>query len=818
MELVAVVAVLVASCISVYAQGPPLPVDHNVTGTNFLDHDKPIQDFLGQTFLKDNIPYIDIPDSNIQGVYYYRWSSLQRHLRYTTAGTGYVISEFVQPVDYAKAFGTINAAAGHQIEEAQWLRSTFYDHDYVQFWTRGPGSSTQYTHWILEAAASAANVTGELGFYQTQLQGMIRMWHEWDYTFDSNAGLYYYTPVFDAQEYSLPGYVATNGVDTADGLEYDGPNTYRPSHNAYMVANARAIADAASMTGNSSVASEFNEYADNLEKAIYTHLWDPAQNFFVDVIRPNNSDLNPIQGREEVGFFPFRFGIGLESTYSNPAIQQLFDSEGFFTEYGPPTLEVRNKYFTADKPTDYCCYWQGQSWPYSTAHTLKSLAEVYRSGSSNVTAEQYYQLLSIYATTQHKDGVPYVAESHYPEKDSWSADTFNHSEHYMHSTNNHNVITGLLGFVPRADDTVEISPIIPSNWTYFAIENVPYHGHLITVLYDKDGSRYNKGSGLSIFCDGETIYSGEGTSGKAQLPGNDAQQPTSESPAPQSVNVNVAANPNGLGYWPLASATYTFEADDPYKAIDGFLFYDFEPDNRWTNYKSPNTNDTLTIQLARPQNLTGVVLAIYADNVQANKGSIACPAAVKVTDGSGETLADLSDFASQCLPNDKNTIEFDNEVQTDAVNINFIPQQNFSVGVCEVEMWVPANTGPFYYAADALPQSSTTVEFDSTSQQTPNGAVLAPHNSTSEIDFSGVYSVDGGDVTLRLSYKNNGTSTVSLGVEVNQIAAGNVTLQQTQGSGYQGATLDGVQFLKGTNFVTIFGGGDGVFIDGFGVL
>jgi hypothetical protein len=116
----------------------------------------------------------------------------------------------------------------------------------------------------MEAAASAANVTGELGFLQSQLQGMIRMWHEWDYTFDGDVGLYYYTPLWDAQEYSLPGFVATDGVD--NDLERIGPNTYRPSHNAYMVANARSIAATAGMLGQKQVESTFTEYANKLEK------------------------------------------------------------------------------------------------------------------------------------------------------------------------------------------------------------------------------------------------------------------------------------------------------------------------------------------------------------------------------------------------------------------------------------------------------------------------------------------------------------------------------------------------------------------------
>lgn len=154
------------------------------------------------------------------------------------------------------------------------------------------------------------------------------------------------------------------------------------------------------------------------------------------------------------------------------------------------------------------CYWNGMSWPYSTGHTLKSLAEIYRSETTNVTAEQYFLYLKMYAQTQQKDGQPYVAESHYPFLDSWSADSWNHSEHYDHSTNNDDVITGLFGIIPQPDDTLKIYPIVPANWTYYALENLPYHGHLITVLYDKSGSRYNVGKGLSVFVDGAEVYNG----------------------------------------------------------------------------------------------------------------------------------------------------------------------------------------------------------------------------------------------------------------------------------------------------------------------
>ncbi|KAJ8124946.1 hypothetical protein O1611_g8694 [Lasiodiplodia mahajangana] len=566
------------------------PLQHyeraSVKGTTFLNHEDPISGFLGRTFLHNNIPYLDIPDQLIQDVFYYRWTSLQRNLRYVIAGTGYMCTEFVHPVGYAKAFGTIDAAAGHQIDESRWLRDTAYGDDYIQLYTRGPADPLQYTQWILDAASRRAMVTGDSEFLANQLDDMIRVWHLWDPYFDTGAGLYYYQPVWDAQELSLPGFIADPDNQDWD-LRKDGPYTYRPSHNAYMVANARAIARAAELAHDGLVQSQFSKTADSLEAAMYERLWAPEQEFFMDVIRPNNPNLTRLTGREQVGLFPYRFGIGLNESYAQPALDSMFDPQGFLSPYGPTTLEIRDPWFAATKPDpSYCCWWNGMSWPYSTGHTLKSLAAIYRSGVTNATPEQYHEYLQMYARTQQKDGMPYVAESHYPFDDTWSQDQRNHSENYDHSTNNDDVITGLIGIIPQPDDTLKISPIVPSNWTYFALENLAYHGHLVTVLYDKDGSRYNAGPGLSVFVDGEKVHQGKDQSAMVAIPPPILADDT---------RVNIAANPDGLGQYPTIDATFTYSADYSYEAIDGVVYYDHVPNNRWTDYTSPNNNDTLTV-------------------------------------------------------------------------------------------------------------------------------------------------------------------------------------------------------------------------------
>jgi hypothetical protein len=65
-----------------------------------------------------------------------------------------------------------------------------------------------------------------------------------------------------------------------------------------------------------------------------------------------------------------------------------------------------------------------------------------------------------------------------------------------------------MGLRPRADNTIEVNPLIPENkWDWFCLDNVPYHGKLVTIVWDKDGSKYKKGKGLSVWVNGKKVAS-----------------------------------------------------------------------------------------------------------------------------------------------------------------------------------------------------------------------------------------------------------------------------------------------------------------------
>ena len=53
---------------------------------------------------------------------------------------------------------------------------------------------------------------------------------------------------------------------------------------------------------------------------------------------------------------------------------------------------------------------------------------------------------------------------------------------------------------------MEINPLVPQGqWDWFCLDKVSYHGKMLTILWDKDGTKYGKGKGFRVFADGKEI-------------------------------------------------------------------------------------------------------------------------------------------------------------------------------------------------------------------------------------------------------------------------------------------------------------------------
>jgi len=643
-------------------------------GTTILDQDALLAGYAEPGWYKNNIPFLEVPDEQIQGVYYYRWSTYKRHLRYTTPEVGYIVTEFVHSVNWAAPYDAINAAAGHHIYEGRWLKNQRYLNDYETYWLRGPGRTyvRQYSFWAADAYYARYLVNGDKAFIVDLLPDLIQNYNAWQNHYDSNLGLYWQTPHLDGMEFTIGSY------QTAD--PFGGGAGFRPSINAYMYGDAQAISHIATLAGDTPTTTDFSNRAARIKSNLQEHLWDPDREFFFHMMRDDNPNHTLLDGREEIGFIPWYFNMP-DSIYSS-AWSQLMAPQGFYAPFGPTTAERRHRLFMYEALKG-CCRWDGMSWPYATSQTLTAMANLLNNYAQNyVTKEDYFTLLENYTISQHKNGHPYVAEALHPDTGVWLYDGFNFSEHYNHSTYNDLIITGLIGIRPRPDNTFEVNPLVPDSWDYFCLENVPYHGHLMTVLWDRTGTRYGKGPGLQIFQDGALIASSPTITrllaNLIPLPPLPVQSPRLE---------NYAANVSGSGY-PMPIASYTSPADDVWQAVDGRIYYDDIPDSRWTNYQSPNVSDWLGIDFGMIRPVNQVKLYIYDDG-----HSIRTPASYTVQYWNGNAWIDVAHPLKTPLNprgNDVNTITF-TEINTRMIRVIF--PDGAQVGITELEVWYPNSPG-----------------------------------------------------------------------------------------------------------------------------
>lgn len=463
-------------------------------------------------WLEVNIPLFDSSNQQFEEMYYFRWFAWEKHVVKTSHG--YLITEWL-PKPQMTDFGVLPDAAPFHLGEARWLRNPQIAEDYARYWTSPDARPREYSFALATSVRDVTLATGDAQLGTSMLSGLAANYQAWQAAqFDASVGLFWSIDTRDAMEKSISG----------DG--------YRPTLNSYMVSDARAIADFARLAGETKVADEYAAKADALERLVETKLWNPKDKFY-EVLSPaadsgirkqkkfkDDGTVLKLSGvRELIGYIPWEYYRPERS--HDVAWEQLFNPEGFAGKYGPTTAERRSPRFRFASSDQ--CTWNGPSWPYATTQTLLALANLLNGPPQPYIGErQYYQLFSNYVLGQHlklADGqtIDWIDEDLDADTDKWIAKQMliaKHSEqvgrgnYYNHSGFADPLITGLIGLRPRAGRELVIHPLLPPGaWNYFAIDGLPYHGHLLTIVYDESGRHYHRGRGLFVFVDGKKLAS-----------------------------------------------------------------------------------------------------------------------------------------------------------------------------------------------------------------------------------------------------------------------------------------------------------------------
>jgi hypothetical protein len=438
-------------------------------------------------WLEKNVPSFTCDDPEVEEIYWFRWWSLRKHLRIDPVSKRHVFTEFLTKSR------PVSSALGHHLMEGRWLRDQSLYDEYVLYWLRGAeggkpqGHLHKYSSWLQYALWQRWLATQDTAALTALLDDLVADYQRWETEKRTDQGLFWQNDVWDAMEESISGGRKTKNL--------------RPPLNSYMYGNAKALAAIARLADKTELAQEFDKKAANLRRLTVEKLWNSDAKFFE--VRREDDVLADV--REEIGFIPWYFELPEPNKGFEAAWAQFTDDKGFRAPFGITTAERRHPQFRSHGVGT--CEWDGAVWPFATSQTLTALANVLRDYSQDVvTKRDYFDAFKTYTHSQHYDGKPYIGEYLDEKTGEWLMGKNPRSRYYNHSTYADLLITGVVGLRPRADDMLDLQPLLPEGtWHWFCLDGLRYHGRDLTIVWDGEGKQFGRGAGLAVFVNGKEI-------------------------------------------------------------------------------------------------------------------------------------------------------------------------------------------------------------------------------------------------------------------------------------------------------------------------
>ncbi|MGD0893316.1 MAG: discoidin domain-containing protein [Terracidiphilus sp.] len=555
-----------------------------------------------------NIPFVEIDDPAIQQIYYYRWKLYRSHIR-EIGPQGTTVLEFLTDVPWAREpYTDLNDSASFHIMEGRWLRDPAIVDSLIDHLYTGAGNDRHFSESVAAATESSTRVTGDVGPGLRHLDTMQYIFNLWDDHLDRQRNLYWIEPVLDATEYTISSIDASGAGFSAQASSdenrngFKGGYAYRPTINSYQYANALAIARFAELAGKPDVAADYRQRAERIRGAVLEQLWNRSLQHFTDRYQRTTPFVKKgdfIRGRELAGYLPWFYDLPPKPVDGQTgqvdyaaAWRHLLSSAELAGPDGMRTVEPSYpRYMTQyryDRATGKPeCQWNGPSWPFQTSQALTALANLLNDyQQTDISRVDYLHLLRQY-TQQH-----FISPGHPDIQEDYNPDTggpivgLDRSHHYSHSTYVDLILSGLIGIRPRADEILEINPLLPTETTpgtppirYFGVQGVLYHGHEVTAIFDADGSRYGRGRGLSVFVDGKRAF-GPGPLGRVEIALPDKAS-VAAARRDFKMPVDYAVNP-GWPDGPSATASSSVSPQAIAEAIDGRMWFFPENPNGWS--------------------------------------------------------------------------------------------------------------------------------------------------------------------------------------------------------------------------------------------
>ena len=640
----------------------------------------------------ENLPYIDVPKKAVQKAIDYRWW-LERFNSLDANIPGY---DYQYPVTIEGVLGYNNAIILTQpmhLQDTKWLRSPYLA--YGQLLSAGnssqssafldnPGNrnnwNNHYGQYLAEAGYEAFSVIG----------GGAELAENLAYYFghDATGQLEHYGNHIEGRDLIAyrNNYMTGNDADTIS-MHAPGTGTWKAhGENAYVWAAADAAAKLYEQLGNTEQAKYYRDLADKIKADVLELMWcEECQKFETYAVRPTGTQHNANQ--------PNLVKYTESNNYNYFAVGLVPDDAASVTKYKEALKAFSN----------------GKEFPIFPFYTANQVHNQEVSGSNNFSNINFTVQLRLYESalrTYDKEQTyitddmlammvewmawnvyPDAGDIRYPNNNEFHNIDGRTYENYYRSWIYHNIlgnytylfIEDMAGIQPRADEKIELSPI-DFSYDHFMVNNARYHGHDLTVVWDKpdDGKTwYDLPEGYSLYIDGalaftlkdlaHVVYDSatktiEFPDGAVEIVTNNggAAIPTAMNTAITEEKVLNMLEKSGMhGMTNLAEGaevTATFTPDkaraaswaekhradgsdstskavnetvpDPQAVVDGTTVdMPF-----WGNYGSVNERDSLTLKLSSKQTVDMATLYFYNDR-QTNGYSEPSKFAVEYWDG-----------------------------------------------------------------------------------------------------------------------------------------------------------------------------------------
>ncbi len=694
----------------------------------------------------ENLPYIDVPKKAVQKAIDYRWW-LERFNSLDANIPGY---DYQYPVTIEGVLGYNNAIILTQpmhLQDTKWLRSPYLA--YGQLLSAGnssqssafldnPGNrnnwNNHYGQYLAEAGYEAFNVIG----------GGAEVAENFAYYFghDATGQLEHYGNHIEGRDLIAyrNNYMTGNDADTIS-MHAPGTGTWKAhGENAYVWAAADAAAKLYEQLGNTEQAKYYRDLADKIKADVLELMWcEECQKFETYAVRPTGTQHNANQ--------PNLVKYTESNNYNYFAVGLVPDDAASVTKYKEALKAFSNgkefpifPFYTAN---------QVHNQEVSGSNNFSNInftvqLRLYESALRTYDKEQTYitdDMLAMMAEWMAWNVYPDAGDIRYPNNNEFHNIDGRTYENYYRSWIYHNIlgnytylfIEDMAGIQPRSDEKIELSPI-DFSYDHFMVNNVRYHGHDLTVVWDKpdDGKTwYNEcPEGYSLYIDGTLAFTLKDLAhvvydsatkeisfpdGAVEIVTNNggAAIPTAMNTAITEEKVLNMLEKSGVhGMTNLAegaevTATFTPDkaraaswaekhradgsdstskavnetAPDPQAVVDGTTVdMPF-----WGNYGSVNERDSLTLKLSSKQTVDMATLYFYNDR-QTNGYSEPSKFAVEYWDGEAWQAVRQQTRTPSAPRANYNAVYFA-PVETDQFRFTFTNKDKGFTAVTEIQLF-----------------------------------------------------------------------------------------------------------------------------------